>query len=235
MSKEFNRVGWHSRLFWAPVDLRLVRAGNTFVLHVAYASPTTAGDWQVSLERINFTTDKAHITSQHFSPCNSKLLPKSASPLTCIRFRAPYLVTAHNDNVVQLYMLTPSPTRRNPQRSVLLHLSPLYAHSAAVTALDLDPGTGKLITAGFDGIKIWELRREGDGTIKVPEPTVTLVDAEMAAHWGGNYSCARAVPLWLGFDAGRIISYNGRRPPAAPDGGHEASGNVVKIFSFLDE
>ncbi|KAJ3180647.1 hypothetical protein HDU87_001760 [Geranomyces variabilis] len=245
-TKEFNRVGWHSRICWAPVDLHLLRAGPgiAFSLHVAYASPTATGDWQVGLEHISFSTDSAKVTTQHFSPSNSKLLPKSASPLTCLRFRAPYLVTAHADNVVQLYMMMASPTRRKPQRTALVHLSPLYAHSAAVTALDLDAASGKLVTAGFDGIKIWELQPQTDGSVKIPEPTVTLVDEETAAQWGlgGDQHSARVIPLWLGFDAGRIISYNGRGT-FAPSTQSSASGKgesdtpdyVVKIFSFLDE
>ncbi|KAJ3142237.1 hypothetical protein HDU90_004510 [Geranomyces variabilis] len=234
-SKELNRVGWHSRNFWAPVDLHLLQAGagTSFSLHVAYESPTATGNWQVGLELINFSTENAKVTTQHYSPSNSKMLPKSASPLTCLRFRAPYLVTAHADNVVQLYMMMPSPTRRKPQRTALVHISPLYAHSAAVTALDLDAASGKLVTAGFDGTKIWELQLNSDGSVKIPEPTVTLVDGETAAQWGagGEQYTARTVPLWLGFDAGRIVSCNGRGREIVP----EKCEPVVKIFSFLDE
>ncbi|KAJ3156502.1 hypothetical protein HDU89_004284 [Geranomyces variabilis] len=136
-------------------------------------------------------------------------------------------------------MMTPSPTRRKPQRTALVHLSPLYAHSAAVTALDLDAASGKLVTAGFDGIKIWELQSNSDGSVKIPEPTVTLVDGETAVQWGlgGEKYSARTVPLWLGFDAGRIVMYNGRAQGKTVPGKCEPDtpANVVKIFSFLDE
>ncbi|KAJ3164780.1 hypothetical protein HDU88_004992 [Geranomyces variabilis] len=130
-------------------------------------------------------------------------------------------------------MMMPSPTHRKPQRTALVHISPLYAHSAAVTALDLDAASGKLVTAGFDGTKIWELRLNSDGSVKIPEPTVTLVDGETAAQWGagGDQYTARTVPLWLGFDAGRIVSCNGRGRGIVP----EKCEPVVKIFSFLDE
>ncbi|TPX54938.1 hypothetical protein PhCBS80983_g05682 [Powellomyces hirtus] len=244
--KLLNRL--QSRVCWAPVDLHLLRGRtlDTYLLHISYASPTPSLEWQVGLERVTFSLTRGIISNEHFSPKPAKFMARSVSPLTCIKFRPPYLVTAHADNVVQVYNLIPTPTARNASRTTLVHLSPLYAHAAAVTALELDGDSGKLVTGGFDGIKVWELQDES-GRIVVRDPTTTLVDADWQGDWErrGHTSNAERGPKWLGFDAGRIVSFSGchcsKSARSASDGADsscspaDVATGVVKIFSFLDE
>ncbi|KAJ3272487.1 hypothetical protein HK104_004458 [Borealophlyctis nickersoniae] len=168
----------------------------------------------------------------------------ATSRVTCLKFSPPFLIAAHADNSIQLYFLRHEGGRRNGREggggrrtgagasagtSVLVHVSTLYGHAAAVTALAVD-GTGKMVTGGGDGIKIWELPRvaNGDSLDRVrrslpEEPLVTLVEKGGIGDGGGV--------AWLGFDEGKIVAVgNG----SGEDGGDGGDG-AVKIFSFFDE
>ncbi|KAI8807654.1 hypothetical protein BJ742DRAFT_811439 [Cladochytrium replicatum] len=100
-----------------------------------------------------------------------------------LRFQPPYLISGHSDNTVQIYTFdrvvtkvgSPRTSRKSlfspiSPRSPLLnqhkspgtavwelnHVSALHGHSAAVTAIAVN-SSGKLITGGLDGIKVWNL------------------------------------------------------------------------------
>lgn len=239
----------HGNACWAPIDLYLQQrtSADEYTLYISYAAPTFDGEWDVGVQELQLCPNDGKTSTKNYTPISQT--PKARSPLTCIRFRYPYLVTAHADNTIQVYKFVHMPTVKQPQRNILVYCSTLFAHAAAVTALELDGISGKLITGGVDGIKIWEL---GAGGIEIPEdPIVTLMDKEWASEWdrGTAVSVSGRGPRWLGFDEGRIFSVSGgwwvesgsgesREVSCAAERiTNEGDGavGVIKIFSFFDE
>ncbi|KAJ3057329.1 hypothetical protein HK097_009282, partial [Rhizophlyctis rosea] len=128
-------------------------------------------------------------------------------------FAPPYLVAACGDNRIRVYVFAEGKRHGAEEGGVkemaggvsgvetwsvkrkrnrkLIHVATLYAHTAAVTAVDVD-SHGKMITCGLDGIKIWELpnlssiggrRGEVKGKGKAAEhETSTQSDSD----WGVN-------------------------------------------------
>ncbi|KAI8820479.1 uncharacterized protein EV422DRAFT_531018 [Fimicolochytrium jonesii] len=212
---------------WPPVDLHLTRAGGKYALYIAYASPSYGNEWNVSLDQITFSRADGLISSKHFSPKTTKV-PMTAE-FTGIRFRHPYLVAPRRDNTVHVYTLS---------GAQLTHTTILYAHHAAVTALELDGVTAKLITGGIDGLKIWSLRN--------PVKPISTVDRDWIRQFEKEESLDQIKrPTYVGFDEGRIVSVseslNGRLRSGTFCGMEERreieAGPLVglKIFSFLDE
>ncbi|KND00124.1 uncharacterized protein SPPG_04466 [Spizellomyces punctatus DAOM BR117] len=238
---------------WAPVDLHFEQNQHDgqYLLYVSYAAPTLHGEWDVGVQEFRFTDTMTLVTTRHYTPAPVGFsMPRGTSPLTCIRFRPPYLVTAHADNRVEVYRLVTAEagTRKSLPRAYLIHASTLYAHAAAVMALELDAVSGKLITGGVDGLKIWKLATSAECLYgdMAPDPVVTLMDDDWAKEWEtGITACGRG-PRWLGFDEGKIVSvsggwwidkFEGRSREGLKMGGNEFDNpvGVVKIFSFLDE
>ncbi|KAI9090989.1 hypothetical protein DFS34DRAFT_688804 [Phlyctochytrium arcticum] len=278
----------------APIDLQLVCPNpSTLILYVAYVASTLPNLLGVGVQELAFTISSPTLLSprsaNHYTanPTGFQLVhPTSASDpsssshtTTTLRFRYPYLLTAHPDNTVQVYTLrpvlppshlsryrrskhprpssslttpqqtysqsamyrTPQPTsiptmaRPAPRRwSQLTHTSTLYAHAAAVTALDLCMTTGRMVTAGGDGIGIWRLHPYPplpNGGKKMawgvcgPEPVTTIVPIV-----SGSTRPAPS-PEWIGFDEGRIIGLSSASFSSRPS---PKGDRKITVYSFLD-
>ncbi|TPX31169.1 hypothetical protein SmJEL517_g05415 [Synchytrium microbalum] len=216
---------------WAPTDIYTVRKGERetpwasvpqYVTYISYSVPLYGeGGWEVGLQELIFDI-WAIVSSRSFRPSDSvnrhdSVLERCGDPVTCIRFKYPYLVTGHSDNTVRVYTLSSIPRMHHSPLLILTHSTTLFSHSSTVRAVDFDVPTGRMITAGRDGIKLWNLPTEGvnDPILDGPSFPVKCITTIREI---GAVDVSRGV-VDVKFDEGRIVTL---------------AQNSVRVLSFFD-
>ncbi|KAJ3184087.1 hypothetical protein HDU85_001938 [Gaertneriomyces sp. JEL0708] len=219
-----------------PVDLGIRKDKNgDYVLHLAYGIPCLSRTWDLGVQEVVFRIGSGVTRTNHYYPVSGiyDLQTPVSTTLTSMRFRPPYLVTAHADNTVHVFALMErarETTRYSSDTTILVHCSTLYL-AAAVTALEIDVETRKLVTGDIDGINVWDLTSPGS-----PHPPVVLADRPLVTlhdHSAVEKQYANCAPRWLSFDEGRIVSVVSRCTDIS-DTSANSVGGVVRIFSFVE-
>lgn len=197
-----------SHTAWPPLSLTIRISNKNILASIAYAMPTYLAGWSVGLQELRLTADGsilesrlASALSQGFVPLFSTeppTLPESKAPLSrgteydqstiaslskpvTISYNHPYLLAAHPDNTLTLYMVT-----SNAHNLIIGSGDRLWGHTSSVSAAYVDDrGKAVSVSAYGNELRIWELeggvssnglkRRvaTGAGSVQVrPEETV---------------------------------------------------------------
>ncbi len=234
---------------WPPSPLSLRPRADGIVISIVYALPACPVGWSVGLQELHLSSDGELQTSRTASALQSGYRPLSppSSPSsgtstpqqepgsrgqsilsrpTSLSYSHPYLLTAHPDNTLTLYLVTSS--------SSDLSISAgrrLWGHTSAVSGVYVgNRGKAVSVSSRGDELRVWELegsvdssggKRRQDGadlSVQVrPERTTTKSDGSeeelrislaLDASLGmldGRVREPADRNAWVGFDDERVV------------------------------
>ena len=170
-----------SHTAWPPLSLAIRLSPNSIFASIAYAMPTYLAGWSVGLQELRLTTDGkilesrlASALNQGFTPLSlsspipsrsssrsgsssqrgTPALPRSsASRPTSLSYTHPYLLAAHPDNTLTLYLAT--------SNAESLSIEPgegLWGHTSSVSGAHVgDRGKAVSVSAQGNEIRVWDL------------------------------------------------------------------------------
>lgn len=231
---------------WPPASLAM-RLGQDIHVSIAYALPQYLSGWSVGLQEMCFSRDgtlkrarTATAADQTFTALNSASVISagresgSASPSrpTALSLSHPYILTAHPDNTLTLYMVRTTDADLGIGRG-----RKLWGHTSSVSAVHVG-SRGKAVSVGVNGseIRVWDLEggdrhahaqdararpsvriRAKIASVKPRLRTSDFADGIVGASTGISQDA------WVGFDDERLLVLR------EVDGGSEAL--VIHDFS----
>lgn len=212
-----------SHTAWPPLSLTIRVSSKNILASIAYAMPTYLAGWSVGLQELRLTPDGnvlesrlASALSQGFVPLIPTEFPSSSeskalvsrgtelgqsriaalSKPATLSYNHPYLLAAHPDNTLTLYMVT-----SNAHNLIIGPGDRLWGHTSSVSGAYVDDrGKAVSVSAYGNELRIWELeggvssngskRRVATGSASVqvrPEEGVL-----------GNEACDQAHPQEIG-------------------------------------
>ena len=171
-----------SQTAYPPISLAIRASSTSIVASIAYAMPTWTSGWSVGLQEIRLTPEGAIIDSRTASaatrgalslPSNARfptpvhnlstaMLDKRVatgvrmalgSRPTSLSYNHPYLLSAHPDNTLTLYMVT-----SNTERLSIGVGSRLWGHTSSVAGAHVgDRGKAVSVSAVGNELRVWEL------------------------------------------------------------------------------
>ena len=200
-----------SHTAWPPLSLAIRCSTTGISTSIAYAMPMYLAGWSVGLQELRLTSDgtilesrlatpsiqgfvplswpehRSRSSSPRSRPSGSNVFPRrstasSAKP-TSLSYNHPYLLAAHSDNTMTLYMVTSSAQELSIGPGTLL-----CGHTSSVSGAHVGArGKAVSVSAQDNDLRIWELeggiastmsrRRAGIGETSV---TITPVHQEDA-------------------------------------------------------
>lgn len=212
-----------SHTAWPPLSLTIRISNMNILASIAYAMPTYLVGWSVGLQELRLTPDGnllesrlASAMSQGFVPLilteppslseskapqsrgterDQSIIAALSKPAT-LSYNHPYLLAAHPDNTLTLYMVT-----SNAQNLAIGSGDRLWGHTSSVSGAYVDDrGKAVSVSAYGNELRIWELeggassngskRRIATGTASVQvRPEEILL---------GSEACDQAQPQEIG-------------------------------------
>ena len=170
-----------SHTAWPPVSLSIRVSRSSIFASIAYAMPTYLAGWSVGLQELRLTRDGAILESRLASALSQGFTPLSVSsppsprsiprpgrsPVrgtvrtqrtpftrpTSLSYTHPYLLAAHPDNTLTLYMVT-----SNAESLSIGSGESLWGHTSAVSGAQVGD-RGKAVSVSMHGneIRVWDL------------------------------------------------------------------------------
>ena len=170
-----------SHTAWPPLTLAIRLSPNSIFASIAYVMPTYLAGWSVGLQELRITTDGkilesrlASALSQGFVALSSSSPPSSrsssrhaSSPIstntttpklpssrpTSLSYTHPYLLAAHSDNTLTLYLVT-----SNADHLTIRPGERLWGHTSSVSGAHVgDRGKAVSVSAHGNEIRVWDL------------------------------------------------------------------------------
>lgn len=170
-----------SHTAWPPLSLAIRMSPNSIFASIAYVMPTYLAGWSVGLQELCLTKDGrilesrlASALSQGFTPLSVSSPPSSrssprpgSSPVrgtvpaprpssarpASLSYSHPYLLAAHSDNTLTLYMAT--------SNAECLSIGPgerLWGHTSSVSGAHVgDRGKAVSVSSHGNEIRVWDL------------------------------------------------------------------------------
>lgn len=243
-----------SHTAWPPLSLTIRISNKNILASIAYAMPTYLAGWSVGLQELRLTPDGNVLESRLASALNQGFVPListeppslsgSKAPLSggtehdqsiiaalskpaTLSYNHPYLLAAHPDNTLTLYMVT-----SNAHNLVIGSGDRLWGHTSSVSGAYVDDrGKAVSVSAYGNELRIWELeggvssngskRRVATGTASVqvrPEKVLPGTEASDQAQpqetgrstWSG-LACGMGIEEaattkgWVAFDEEKVV------------------------------
>lgn len=243
-----------SHTAWPPLSLTIRVSSKNILASIAYAMPTYLAGWSVGLQELRLTPDGnvlesrlASALSQGFVPLIPTEFPSSSesnallsrgtelgqsriaalSKPATLSYNHPYLLAAHPDNTLTLYMVT-----SNAHNLIIGPGDRLWGHTSSVSGAYVDDrGKAVSVSAYGNELRIWELeggvssngskRRVATGSASVqvrPEEGVLGNEACDQAHsqkigrstrsglaCGISIEEAATTKGWVAFDEEKVV------------------------------
>lgn len=170
-----------SHTAWPPLSLTIRSSSSSIIASIAYAMPTYLSGWSVGLQELRISPEgnvlKSRIGSaliQGFTPLSftdagslsaasvSRLSPtksgdmRTMSPFTkptTLSYTHPYLLAAHPDNTLTLYLVT-----SNSHELKIGSANRLWGHTSSVSGAHIgDRGKAVSVSTRGNEIRVWEL------------------------------------------------------------------------------
>lgn len=198
-----------SQTAYPPTSLAIRASSTSIVASIAYAMPTWTSGWSVGLQEIRLTPEGDIIESRMASaatrgslspPSNPRLPPPVqnlstiildqqlvtgvrmalGSKPTSLSYNHPYLLSAHPDNTLTLYMVT-----SNTEGLSIGMGSRLWGHTSSVVGAHVgDRGKAVSVSAIGDELRVWEL--EGGMSSSTSRRRVAAGEASVQVRPGRN-------------------------------------------------
>jgi hypothetical protein len=167
-----------------PVIVSVRQAAQTVIAAVAYPIPSlTAGPWSIGLQEIHLNSDGEVLDNRTavstYSPPTighqriSRRLAQATQP-TSVSYAHPYLLLAHSDNTLTMFLVSSTADNLEIGRP-----NRLWGHTSSVSVAQVE-GKGKAVSVSKSGdeVRIWELEGSvGRHRIFASVPIITAVDA----------------------------------------------------------
>lgn len=246
-----------SQTAYPPISLAIRASSTSIVASIAYVMPTWTSGWSVGLQEIRITPGGAIIDSRVASAATrGALLPPTSPQLrasvhnystttldqqvvtgvrmalgskpTSLSYNHPYLLSAHPDNTLTLYMVT-----SNAKELSIGVGSRLWGHTSSVSGAHVgDRGKAVSVSAIGNELRVWELeggmssstsqRRAaaGEASVRVrPERNKTTFEMKtentLKAHIGAiagprsvrdpAYDDSTVTHGWVAFDEEKVV------------------------------
>ncbi len=172
-----------SHTAYPPISLAIRPSSTSIVASIAYAMPTWTSGWSVGLQEIRLTVEGAIVDSRVASASTKSMRPpyppfnmKNPAPgigdgtpwvpdtvgyiripsltrPTSLSYNHPYLLSAHADNTLTLYMVT-----SNAQELSIGAANRLWGHTSSVSGAHVgDRGKAVSVSAVGNELRVWEL------------------------------------------------------------------------------
>jgi len=167
-----------SHTSWPPLSLSIRTTSTTLIASIAYSLPTYLSGYTVGLQELHLDLSSGEITfsrltsalQQGFhsllsspassSPPSGTTTPVSSSPAsqilsrpTSLSYSHPYILAAHPDNTLTLYLCTSTASS--------LSITPgikLWGHTSSVSSAQITPrGKAVSVSTRGDELRVWEL------------------------------------------------------------------------------
>ncbi|KAL8841775.1 MAG: hypothetical protein Q9170_000808 [Blastenia crenularia] len=248
-----------SHTAWPPLSLAIRCSSTGISTSIAYAMPMYLQGWSVGLQELRLTNDGTILESRLATPLSQGFVPlsqsetrsRSSSPYprssfigvsprqlasssakpTSLSYTHPYLLVAHSDNTMKLYMVI-----SNAQELSIGPGTLLCGHTSSVSGAYVgDRGKAVSVSAHGSDLRVWELeggmpstnsrRRTGYG-----ETSVVIRPDRQQKPTAGKGTCYRNEPGslaandemeepvaskgWLSFDEEQVVLLGERRQGA---------------------
>ncbi|KAL9004592.1 MAG: hypothetical protein Q9188_002601 [Gyalolechia gomerana] len=187
---------------WPPLSLAIRCSSTSISTSIAYVMPTYLDGWSVGLQELRLTNVGTIVESRLATPLNQGFVPlarsvhrsrpsgsrpgssfaavsthrmasSSARP-TSLSYNHPYLLAAHSDNTMTLYVVT-----SNAQELSIGPGTRLCGHTSSVSGAYVgDRGKAVSVSAYGDDLRVWEL--EGGMTSGNPKRRLGWGDTSVA-------------------------------------------------------
>lgn len=156
-----------SHTAYPPISLAIRASSTNIVASIAYAMPTWTLGWSVGLQELRLTADGAILDSRMASACSKSFVPPlshshlpingpripSITKPTSLSYNHPYLLSAHSDNTLTLYMVT-----SNVEELSIGAAERLWGHTNGVSAAHVgDRGKAVSVSTFGNELRVWEL------------------------------------------------------------------------------
>ena len=166
-----------SHTAWPPLSLTIRTSSTSILASIAYAMPTFLAGWAVGLQEIRLTSRGSVLESRLACAANEGFAPlapqqqpsppdsRTPSPIrsgsslailakpTTLSYTHPYLLAAHSDNTLTLYMVT-----SNTHQLSIGTGSRLWGHTSSVSGAYVgDRGKAVSVSTQGNELRVWEL------------------------------------------------------------------------------
>lgn len=231
-----------SQTAYPPISLAIRTSSTSIVASIAYAMPTWTSGWSVGLQEIRITPGGAIVDSRMASaatrgalspPINAQLRSSLhnhstaildqqvvtgvrvalGSKPTSLSYNHPYLLSAHPDNTLTLYMVT-----SNTEELSIGLGSRLWGHTSSVSGAHVgDRGKAVSVSAIGNELRVWQLeggmssstsRRRaaaGEASVQVRPETNTVtseINTETTSRALDESTVTRG---WVAFDEEKVV------------------------------
>ena len=158
-----------SHTAYPPATLAIRTTSNNIVASIAYAMPSWTMGWTVGMQELRLTNDGAILGSRTASASNNgpniprrhmhashhvEGVPSIKKP-TSLSYNHPYLLSAHSDNTLTLYMVT-----SNSEALSVSAANRLWGHTSSVSGAHVgDRGKAVSVSKLGNELRIWELEK----------------------------------------------------------------------------
>jgi len=211
------RASLRSYTAYPPLSLA-IRVSTSIVASIAYAMPTWMSRWSVGLQELRLTLDGAIIESRVASspadyrrtPATRRLaLSSPSSEPTSLSYAHPYLLTAHPDNTLTLYMVNSSVDE--------LTIGPgnrLWGHTSSISTAQVgDRGKAVSVSTKGNELRVWELeggtvsqtqRKRDSVQVRPDDHTMELV--RIAPTLSSRHEDLTTTLGWIAFDEEKVVT-----------------------------
>ena len=158
-----------SHTAYPPATLAIRTTSNSIVASIAYAMPSWTMGWTIGMQELRLTNDGAILGSRTASASNNaqniprrhmqashnvEAIPSIKKP-TSLSYNHPYLLSAHSDNTLTLYMVT-----SNVEALSVSTGNRLWGHTSSVSGAHVgDRGKAVSVSKLGNELRVWELER----------------------------------------------------------------------------
>ena len=225
-----------SHTAYPPATLAIRISVNRIVASIAYAVPTWTAGWSVGMQELCLTDDGAIVGSRMASASDhAHILPKldidvheniagmpSMKKPTSLSYNHPYILSAHSDNTLTLYMVT-----SNAEELSMSIGNRLWGHTSSVSGAHVgDRGKAVSVSKLGNELRVWQLeggisssaskRRAAVGEVSVQvrpkrlsiskhvnigRPTVGVTAAIREQEFEGTH----VAQGWVAFDEEKVV------------------------------
>ena len=156
-----------SHTAYPPATLAIRASSTSVVASIAYAMPSWTVGWSVGLQELRLTGDGITLDSRMASALNTiSRMPRLSAPSpdtvgsmpsikkpTSLSYNHPYLLSAHSDNTLTLYMVT-----SNAEELSISAGNRLWGHTSSVSGASVgDRGKAVSVSTLGNELRVWEL------------------------------------------------------------------------------
>lgn len=218
-----------SHTAYPPISLDIRTSGSSVVASIAFAMPSYMPKWTVGIQELRLSAGGEILDSRvafaaqpqqksFTNPAHVDMLgvlPLPSSRPASLSYNHPYLLTAHPDNTLALYMVTST--------SLELDISPatiLWGHTSSISSAHVgDRGKAVSISTRGNELRVWELEgrgsNNGGATMRHRYPSAqssVRVQPEMNDLYQNQEGVPRPISTvneiakgWIAFDEEKVV------------------------------